>query len=349
MSFSKILAGSYIFGKPSNTFFKLFESIHNTMNLYDGAQCIGRFFYCTIWLYFWNMSIEKQKKEYFEYLTIDDQIKNWGLYAISSGNQLIRPGSDYPKIQLKKTPWQWESGRVLNDFALVYVKNGTGVFESHEVGKKSINGATIILLLPGMWHRYKPEKNEGWEECWVVFNGAVPRRLLGTKILNAETPLYSVRGNEQIASLFLRMEESIRHAPVGYLPRISMGILQILAELQAHSKAQIFNGSHVENSIVQARIQMMKQLDGTINVRKMAQDLNVGYSWFRHKFKEFSGLPPNQYHMQLRINKAKRLLLGTDLSIKQIATSIGFSSEFYFSRTFKKVTGITASAFRDQA
>jgi transcriptional regulator GlxA family with amidase domain len=53
-----------------------------------------------------------------------------------------------------------------------------------------------------------------------------------------------------------------------------------------------------------------------------------------------------QYHLQLRIGRAKDLLTGTALPVQQIAIQLGFDSPFYFSRIFKKKTGLAPQEWR---
>jgi len=52
-------------------------------------------------------------------------------------------------------------------------------------------------------------------------------------------------------------------------------------------------------------------------------------------FKNYTGLSPNQYHMQLKIKKAKELIMNKK-SIKEISNYLGFETAQYFSRLYKK-------------
>jgi len=58
-------------------------------------------------------------------------------------------------------------------------------------------------------------------------------------------------------------------------------------------------------------------------------------------FKRYTGLSPAQYFLQLKLNKAKDLLLNTSMSIKEISVITGFESQYYFSRFFKKRIGMS--------
>ena len=60
-------------------------------------------------------------------------------------------------------------------------------------------------------------------------------------------------------------------------------------------------------------------------------------------------ISPKQYIMGLRLNESQRLLLETDLSVKDIAYAVGFDNENYFSEFFKSKLGVTALNFRRRA
>ena len=104
----------------------------------------------------------------------------------------------------------------------------------------------------------------------------------------------------------------------------------------------------IETIVNKARILLRENVDANICVEKIAEELNVSYSWFRKVFKAYTGLAPGQYLIQLKIEKAKVLLSDASRSIKQVAFDLQFESCFYFSRLFKEKTGITPENFRRQ-
>ena len=82
-------------------------------------------------------------------------------------------------------------------------------------------------------------------------------------------------------------------------------------------------------------------------MEELAVELGVGYSWFRKMFQHYTNLAPVQYFLQLKINKAKDLLVSTSLSVIEIAMITGFESQFYFSKFFKKQMGMSPLKLRE--
>lgn len=76
--------------------------------------------------------------------------------------------------------------------------------------------------------------------------------------------------------------------------------------------------------------------------------LNISASHLRNLFHSKYAKSPVQYLIEKRINYAKTLLLYSDYSVAEISEICGFDSPFYFSRTFKKRTGIPPSSYKKE-
>lgn len=70
--------------------------------------------------------------------------------------------------------------------------------------------------------------------------------------------------------------------------------------------------------------------------------------YFSKLFKDEAGCNFVEYVTNLRIRKAKELLVGNDKSMKEICGAVGYSDPNYFSRIFKKNTGMTPTEFREK-
>lgn len=75
----------------------------------------------------------------------------------------------------------------------------------------------------------------------------------------------------------------------------------------------------------------------------------AGYSrfYFIKQFKRKLKMPPMQYLMKIRIQKAVELLRSTNSSVSDIACKVGFSNANYFNKVFRKTIGVSAGAFRE--
>jgi len=284
------------------------------------------------------------KSNFKKYLIISELDNKWGFIVNDTGYTIYPKNSDYPaKGHPGSHMFSWKTGRILNEFHLVLISKGQGIFESKSAGKRKINEGDAFLLFPGEWHRYKPEKKTGWTEHWVGFTGEIANLMMKDYFFKKENPVANKYNNQLVTKLFHVLHQLIQEEPFGF-QRIASGIcIQLMAEF---CNTQIGSGLKNESPISRAKYIMNEKIDEEIDFKVLAANLRISYSKFRSDFKRQTGLPPLQYFLLLKIEKAKSLLLSTNISSKQIAYDLGFESDFYFCRLFKMKTGITLQQFR---
>ena len=126
-------------------------------------------------------------------------------------------------------------------------------------------------------------------------------------------------------------------------------MLHILGTVYYKQRNNSFANSYVVDKINEARILMKSTVEQPLSAEEIANQLGLGYSWFRRMFKEYTGISPTQYQLQQKLLKAKELLTASPLNISEIAYRLGFENSGQFSTFFKKKEGITPSEFRDRA
>jgi AraC-like DNA-binding protein len=286
-------------------------------------------------MYFLNTMKVTEETSRQHYLAVSEQDEAWGLHASGAGYARIAPNESYPpRNHPAGYAFSWEKGRALQEYALIYITHGKGLFES-ATAKKKLAGGDLLILRPGQWHRYRPDPETGWHEYWICFNGSIADQLFAQNPFPTDPPVLSIGYNEQITRMFVQAQELAGEMPRAFQARIAAHIMHILALAQAARQP----GSSDDDELVRRiRCALTEHMEQNIRMEDVAASLHVGYAKFRRAFKAHTGLTPGQYHLQLRIGRAKDLLTGTDLPVQQIALQLGFDSPFYFSRIFKKKT-----------
>ncbi len=87
-------------------------------------------------------------------------------------------------------------------------------------------------------------------------------------------------------------------------------------------------------------------LQRSVSLTELKELTAMSVSTLNRTFKGATGFSPIEYHLRIRIKKAGELLCGSSLSITEIAGRTGFDDSNYFSRQFKKITGVSPLEFR---
>jgi AraC-like DNA-binding protein len=285
---------------------------------------------------------------YFKYFNVSEIEERWGFYITTVGYSKVDPNQNYPNSEEhpQNHTLSWNKGRILNGFYMIFISKGEGVFESALNQPSTITAGTCFFLFPGVWHRYKPNFKTGWEEYWVGFNGSYAEHLMNNGFFNKENPFINVGLNKDLLVLFKKLFELVDGSVTGYAQQIAGITLQILGLVNTVSLHQEYDNDPVGKLVSKAKFLLQESVETTVDMEKLARELPMGYSSFRKAFKKLTGESPNQYHLNLRLNRAKDLLVTTSLNINEVADQTGFDSVFYFSKLFKKKNGVSPKFYR---
>jgi AraC-like DNA-binding protein len=287
---------------------------------------------------------------FYKYLPVSKEDEIWGLYVLNAGCSKIGPDELYPsQTHPSHHNFNWQNGRILNnEYQVIYITGGEGFFESASCEKSKVTAGSVIMLFPGEWHRFKPLKSTGWTEYWVGFNGNIIQNLLAADFFKPQNPILSIGLREDMLKLLLSIIETVREERTGYQPAASGALLHLLGDIYTVLKQGAAREDNIEAIINKARSLIRENTEEKTLLEDIAKELGVGYSWFRKAFKEYTGMAPGQYLIQLKIERAKTLLCHKEKTIKEIGYELNFESVHYFSRLFKEKTGISPQQYRQQ-
>lgn len=283
-------------------------------------------------------------KSFFKYLNSSSRDVAWGIYCNDVGAVEIKAGEPYP-YQANLHPPQysknWERGRILPEFQFVYIAQGKGSFRTAK-SSAELHAGSFIVLVPGVWHWYHPDVATGWIEYWVGFEGDYPQLLRERGFLGLEPTILEAGEHEAIIGLYNRILDGVQAEKPGYQQIISSVIPLLYSEVISYARQSEIAPTKKElfDKII---FILRSNIYSSIDMESLVQNLNLNYDSFREDFKAYTGLSPYQYFLQMKINKAKELLSDGSLSVKEISYKLSFDNPYYFSRLFKKKTGVSPS------
>lgn len=283
---------------------------------------------------------------FFRYLAYSDEDERWEMVCTDAGYTEVPPYTIYPpnKEGHPRIFQRVAVGRTLNEYQIVYITKGEGVFET--LGRHyDVKAGSIIMVFPGIRHFYKPVYETGWMEYWVGFKGAHFEMLRERGFLNPQQPFMEIGLQNGVLELYNEIIEEVRNQKPLYQIVASSKILALIAEINACARRRAQAG-HAAQVVEAAKCLMMEKIYGDLDINSIATAVGISTSKLNEIFKTYTSMTPYQYYIHIKIHAAKSLLEQGDLSVKEVAYRLGFDDQYHFSRLFKKKTGIAPSQWR---
>lgn len=289
-------------------------------------------------------------KDYFVYLPNNPANSIWGSVATAAGYTNIPPNQPYPPNQHPLDHYfNWNKGRVLQSFQIILISAGTGVFECAAMrGIQTVKPGTIMVLFPGIWHRYRPAAETGWVEHWIECQGPVFDEAMRTGLIHPKHSLLDAGLISEFSDCFERCHGLAHIDALANQDLLSTLGLHLLAMLGHLRRGERGFTKAIDDIVQRAHTLIALRCHEPLDMRSLARELGVGYSNLRHSFLARTGVSPRQHYLNTRIQKARDLLVNSTKSVKEIADILGFESPSHFSKQFKDRVGKSPNGWREK-
>ncbi len=282
------------------------------------------------------------------YLSPSEADELWGVTVTTVGCESIKKAELYPP---QKHPAEYQfkldKGRVLNEYQLLYITKGHGILTFGETKQKcQIGEGNMILLMPGVWHSYAPIANSDWKEYWIGFKGYAIQNITDNGLFDGRPPVFSIGLNECVVDLYCKALEIANEKKSNYQNLLGGIVLHMIGLMLYQDSALKPNECDLVEKVDKSKILMRESIYKNICPKEIAMQLNISYSGFRRAFKSITGTAPLQYILDLKLHEAKKLLVNSPLSIKEISYTLNFDTPDYFTVFFKKRTNLTPLEYR---
>lgn len=287
-------------------------------------------------------------KDYFVYLPKQSANSIWGCVATGAGYTDVLPHTLYPRPQHPVDHcFNCNEGRVLRSYQIILISTGSGMFEcAAQPDGQRVGPGTIIILFPGIWHRYRPDPETGWVEHWIECQGPVFDAAARSGLIHPKHSLLKAGAASDVSDCFERCHSLARMDAMANQDLLSTLGLHLLALLGHQRRGERGFTKAIDDVVQRAHMLIALRCQEPLNLFALAAELGVGYSNLRHSFTARVGLSPRQHYLNTRIQKAQDLLARTTKSVKEIAEILGFESAPHFSKQFKKRVGVSPADWR---
>ncbi|OGV58523.1 MAG: hypothetical protein A2X45_01340 [Lentisphaerae bacterium GWF2_50_93] len=228
--------------------------------------------------------------------------------------------------------------RILGLYAAVYIEKGEGFYISENAGRKNVKAGDVMLVYPKVPAMYYPEGE--WKSLWVVWGGPESGTL--EKMGYLGKPVFRDK-NESVKKAHMSLSRIKGREDMDSILERKRIIIDMVLNLHRTSKELVVSSAG-ELALEKVIARISANPDKDYSVEELAAESNISLTHFRRLFSAHTGNSPKEFILSMRISKAKQLL-SEGCSIKEAAGKCGFEDVFYFMRSFKKMTGITAGKF----
>lgn len=231
-----------------------------------------------------------------------------------------------------------------NAYILLYCIDGEGSVNMNNQSY-TLKPNTFLIVPKLMAHRYKSSVTNPWSIYWVHFGGTNADAIYARSLEEGHIKVHSIPFDEGRIKIFDQLFSILEHSyREKELEIVSMNLQHFISSLVYYKQMNpiIFDIDSVSLSIAF----MKKNLDKRLKTEEFAAQLGFSVSHYIRVFKQKTGSSPINYFNLLKIQQSCQYLYFTDRSIKEIAIKLGFDDQYYFSRLFTKLIGLSPLNYR---
>lgn len=238
-----------------------------------------------------------------------------------------------------------ELNQRLGKYALIYVIRGKGEYVDPHGNKHPLLAGSVFQRHPDIVHTTYIDPDSDWAECFIDFGTNLYNSLVAYKIIRDDHFVYQIKPDKTIETecfgLMLRLENSSE----AELPFLAADIIALLSRIIRSCTS--VEESDMDKIIDQSCIYFSKNPAERIELKEYCRENGIGYEHFRKVFRQKIGISPGQYIVNRRMDAACQMLRISQQPINEIASELGYSTQYEFSAQFKKFIGVSPKTYRE--
>ncbi|UKA75599.1 helix-turn-helix transcriptional regulator [Arthrobacter sp. FW306-07-I] len=212
-------------------------------------------------------------------------------------------------------------------------------------GTRTDVGKGTAVVLPGgtgQAHAYGAATHDPWTIWWCHVRGSDVPELVTEAGIRPDGPIIPLLAVDRLTAMLDEIITALEkdQSPARLVVTAGMA-WKLLATLAADRRVP-----EKGTPLQQAMNYLEERADGTIRLPELAALVGVSSSHLSKLFREATGGGVLTHHTALKMARARHLLDTTDLTIAQVGREVGLQDQFYFSRQFRRLHGVSPSVYR---
>jgi AraC-like DNA-binding protein/quercetin dioxygenase-like cupin family protein len=235
-----------------------------------------------------------------------------------------------------------------NQYILIYCIGGRGWISVN--GREYAVEKNMYFIIPqGVSHSYGSADSDPWTIYWVHFAGEMAKYFYD---ISGKTGMITPSAISRIDDRIQLFEEMMVNLEMGYsrenIEYANVCLLHFLSSFKYITQFRQVRRVREEDWIERSILFMKSNLAEKLTLSGIAKEVKLSASHFSLLFRKKTGYSPMEYFIHLRIQKACQLLDSTTYRVSEISEMAGYDDQYYFSRIFKKVMGVSPVNYRKE-
>ncbi len=227
-----------------------------------------------------------------------------------------------------------------------YCVHGAGWCEVDD-RRFDVGPGDLMVVPPQAPHAYGSSVARPWTVHWFHAMGSELGLLLRELGVSTASPVVHLGRDAQLVRLLQDLEHTLEHdcafPQLLYASQLLGHIVGLMIRLR---RAHPTKAPAADQRVLRSAEEMTERLDLPLDVAQLASSANLSISHYAALFRRLVGSSPKSHFDHLRLHRAAALLLTTHETVQAIAQTMGYKDPLYFSRTFRRVHGVSPSEYR---
>jgi len=272
-----------------------------------------------------------------------EDLRNTGSIGLLSGLAL-----DYCGIE-KCTPGHLYGPAIRTSYLIHVVLDGTG---DYFIGKRhySVHKNEAFIIYPGIETVYQADLDKPWQYLWMGFHGYTAEDCIRRIGFSPEAPVVRLRSTNEIQQGIESLLSASQLTYSNYLMRQGemyrfFGLMAAQSE-NISKERQTYD--YPQSVYVKQAVQHMTHYySQKIKIDSLAEEIGITRNYLTKSFQKELQMSPQEFLINLRLEKASKILENTTASITEISDMVGYGDPLAFSKKFKEKFGMSPKSFRD--
>lgn len=245
-------------------------------------------------------------------------------------------------------------GPNMRDAHVIHViREGKGTLEINKK-KYELGAGDVFYIPPKVEAWYESDKDDPWCYTWVGFVGMKAEECTSQAGFSLKNPVRKINCVDEVGQYIEQMLEAYQLSYSNELKRNGLLHLVMSAFVEDYCQNNAALGVAATHPypgavyVKHAVEYMTYHYDEKLKINDLADFIGINRSYLTSSFKKHMGCSPQEFLINLRVEKAKSLLKKTDMSINAVANAVGYPDQLAFSKVFKQHCGMSPRMYKEE-